>query len=66
MLTLSNALRICDINKDDIIKLNGEIKSVRNILETMDCKKYEVVKIKPWFSCGDYEGYKFTIKEIKR
>lgn len=65
MLTLSSALRICGINKADIIKLNGEIKMVKSILEIMDCKKYEVVKIKPWFSCGEYEGYKFTIKKIK-
>lgn len=65
MLTLSSALRICGINKDDVIKLNDEIKMVKSVLETMDCKKYEVVKIKPWFCCGEYEGYKFTIKEIK-
>lgn len=47
--------------KDQIFKSEYELLTVKQIKEKYDMRKIKVIEICPYFCCGDYEGFLFTI-----
>lgn len=68
MINLYTALRLAGISDEDCVCLTNkifpcgyEIMTGRNIKEKFDLRKVKVTRIRPWFICEDYEGWKFEI-----
>ena len=73
MITLIQAVRLCGLNNDDIVKLvdlkdvgkyytsfyqHYTVKEMRNKL---DMRKIKVARIRPWYSFYEYEGFEFHV-----
>lgn len=66
-LKLVNALdsdeEIVHLRKSgQIFKSEYELLTVKEIKNKYDMRKTEVIEMLPYFSCGEYEGFLFTIK----
>lgn len=70
-ISLYTALHITDVfhRTNEVIYLEYQqdkehvIASVRRIKEAFNLQRTRVSKIRPWFSCGHYEGWIFTIQK---
>lgn len=75
MITLSEAFKLCAVRDDECIKFVtvGEdatrdalnpIYTAAQIRRRFDMKRIRVHRISPWFSFGEYEGWKFTVDKL--
>lgn len=71
MIDLYIAFKLCNISDDEIIHLRRENQIFKSEYEVLtgkqvknkyDMRKIKVIEIIPYFLCGDYEGFLFTIK----
>ena len=72
MVTLSHAIRLCDVSHDDVIYLSTvsnprehHICSMKQVCEKLDMKSICVHRICPYFSFyGEYKGLRFFVTGI--
>ena len=71
MISLKTALKLIQITNSETVFFRKKYQIFRSefeelteedIINKYDLKKTKVVEILPYFYCGEYEGFLFTIK----
>lgn len=71
MVTLKEAIKLADIQEDELVylkqegssKFDRELMTLREIRNKLDMKNLKVVSIKPSFSFdGEFQGMEFVLK----
>lgn len=71
MISLKTALKLIQITNSETVFFRKKYQIFRSefeelteedIINKYDLKKTKVIEILPYFDCGEYEGFLFTIK----
>lgn len=71
MITLKEAMVVCDVKIDEIVYIIQNVRplpirtpmTLKDVRDKYDMQKTMVTRISPYFCCGDFEGLAFEIKK---